>query len=302
MTPNLMRRTAATTGVAWCAVGRLAGAQLPGTAVDPHMVVLTPARPAGEVTVFNPRPMPAEFTVDLRFGYVTTDSSGTPKVELRDGPDSASAAEWITPYPRHFSLLPGMSQVVRLLARPPAAIPDGEYWARLTVHSHDISVAGASVAGAALPIASPRSSVDSSTPRMALRLETATVLPVFFRKGRVSTGVAVEALHAAIDGDSIEVQMTLRRTGNAAFIGVAQIALIDEHGREALHAERQLAVYISATTRLRIPLPPVTRASPHTVRVMLSTQRRDVPLRLVLQAEPIRLQAAVALPEQTALQ
>lgn len=281
---RLARTTVVKTGVTWCAVGRLAGAQLPGVAVDPHMVVLTPARPAGEITVFNPRPFPAEFTVDLRFGYVTTDSSGAPRVELKEGPDSASAAEWITPYPRKFMLAPGAAQLVRLLARPPATIIDGEYWARLTVHSHDVTIgrtpAGTSTTGS-----------GSGTTRAALTLETATVMPVFFRKGAVATGISIERLEAVPDGDSIDVSMSLRRTGNAAFLGVAHVAILDSTGHEAAASDRQLAVYVASATRWRVPLSPALRAGARTVTVALSTLRHDVPTRLVLQATTVRQQA-----------
>ncbi|MGI8548668.1 MAG: hypothetical protein ACR2M1_15290 [Gemmatimonadaceae bacterium] len=276
---RLSRSTALKTGVTWCAVGRLASAQLPGVAVDPHIVVLTPARPAGEITVFNPQPFAAEFNIDLRFGYVTADSSGAPRVELKDGPDSASAAEWITPYPRKFTLAPGAAQLVRLLARPPSTITDGEYWARLTVHSHDASSGrtSAAVAGA-------------ETTRAALTLETATVMPVFFRKGAVATGISIERLTAVPDGDSIDVSMSLRRAGNAAFLGVASVAVLDSTGHEVAKSDRQLAVYVASATRWRVSLSSSLRAEARTVTVALSTLRRDVPTRLVLQAATVRQQ------------
>ncbi|MGI9089989.1 MAG: hypothetical protein ACR2GG_02660 [Gemmatimonadaceae bacterium] len=282
---RLARSTAVKAGVTWCAVGRLAGAQLPGVAVDPHMVVLTPARPAGEITVFNPRPFASEFTVDLRFGYVTTDSSGAPVVELKDGPDSVSAAEWITPYPRKFSLAPGAAQLVRLLAHPPATLADGEYWARLTVHSHDVT------AGRTVGVTS-----GADTTRAALTLETATVMPIFFRKGAVATGISIERLAAVRDGDSIDVSMSLRRAGNSAFLGVARVAVLDSTGHELAATERKLAVYVASATRWRVPLPPSLRASARTVTVALSTLRRDVPTRLVLQAATVRQQAPLISP------
>ncbi|MDQ6737413.1 MAG: hypothetical protein M3Z30_06910, partial [Gemmatimonadota bacterium] len=97
----------ARSGAAWCALGRLAGAQVAGIGVDPHMVVLTEARPSGEITVLNPHARRAEFSVDLRFGFATTDSNGKLMVQLADSADSASAAGFVTPYPRRFALAPG---------------------------------------------------------------------------------------------------------------------------------------------------------------------------------------------------
>jgi hypothetical protein len=248
------------------------------------MVVLTPARPAGEITVLNPRATPAAFTVDLHFGYVTTDSSGAPRVELVAGPDSASAAEWITPYPRRFTLRPGASRIVRLLARAPADISHGEYWARLTVHSHDTSSAPSSVMH------------DTTTRDVRLTLETATVIPVFFRKGDVTTGIQVDSMRASVDGDSVDVRVALTRRGNAAFLGIAHLILLDERGREMAAADRQFAVYRSTANRWRIPVPSQGAAIPSFVNVLISTRRGDIPSRLVLKADVVRHEVAISRP------
>lgn len=281
MTMRLARTTAAGTGIAWCAFGRLAGAQLPGVAIDPHIVVLTQTHPTGEITVFNPRPQATEFTIDLRFGYATTDSTGAARVELKEGPDSASAAEWVTPYPHHFRLAPGAAQLVRLLARSPANLVDGEYWARLTVHSHDAG-------------ATPVSALTSSDPiRMALTLDMATVMPVFFRKGTVATGIEVGKIVATLDGDTVDVRTLLRRSGNAAFLGAAHVAVLDSAGREIRAVDRPLAVYLAAAPRWRIPLTAAMRAAARGVNVVLSTRRHDVPMGLVVQARQVQKQTAI---------
>lgn len=276
MTMRLARTTAAQTGIVWCAFGRLAGAQLPGLAIDPHIVVLTQAHPAGEITVFNPRPQATEFTVDLRFGYATTDANGAARVELKEGPDSSSAAEWVTPYPRRFRLGPGTTQIVRLLARAPANLADGEYWARLTVHSHDAG-------------ATPVSAFTSSdTIRVALSLDMATVMPVFFRKGRVTTGVEMGGVAATLDGEAVDVRTSIQRSGNAAFIGAAHVAVLDSAGREITAVDRPLAVYLAASPRWRIPLTPAMRTAARGVSVVLSTRRHDIPANLVVQAAPVQ--------------
>lgn len=275
-------------GVTWCAVGRIAGAQLPGVGVDPHIVVLTPARPAGQITVFNPRPEPAEFSVDLRFGFATTDSVGAPTVVLRDTGDSASAAEWITPYPRHFTLAPGGTQTVRLLARAPAELTDREYWARLTVHSRPLQLsdpaAGTFVSTPDLHL--PGDVTAAAPPRdtahAALSFETATVLPIFYRKGVTATGVNFEQLSARLDGDSVDVTATLRRIGNAAFIGTARISILAADSSELVSTRRQLAVYTVAAPRWRVAVPGSGEGVPSRVAVTLSTERADVSARLVL--------------------
>lgn len=266
---------AARTGVAWCALGRIAGAQVAGIGVDPHMVVLTAARPAGAITVLNPHAMRAEFSVDLRFGFATTDSTGKLRVELSDGPDSASAAGWIVPYPRRFTLRAGGTRTVRLLARPPAELADGEYWARITVHARDD----------AQPAFVDTS--DATSARVRIAMETATVLPVFFRKGTVSTSVTIGDVEAVAAGNGIDVRATLTRDGNGAFIGVAHIAVRDSGGTTIAGTDRQIAVYRSMRPRWNIAVAPAILSRAASVIIRLSTDRRDVPRDLVLQARPV---------------
>lgn len=266
---------AARTGVAWCALGRIAGAQVAGVGVDPHMVVLTPAHPAGAITVLNPHATRAEFSVDLRFGFATTDSTGRLRVELGDGPDSASAAGWIVPYPRRFTLRAGGTRTVRLLARAPVQIPDGEYWARITVHARDD-------AQPALVDSS-----DTTSARVRITMETATVLPVFFRKGAVSTGVTIGAVDAVASNGGIDVRANLTRNGNGAFIGVAHIIVRDSAGKTIASADRQLAVYRSMRPRWSIAIPQGVSIDGSSVAIRLATDRHDVPSNLLLQAQPV---------------
>lgn len=256
--------------MAWCALGRIAGAQVAGIAVDPHMVVLTSSRPAGAITVLNPHATRAEFRVDLRFGFATTDSAGRLRVELRDGPDSASAADWITPYPSRFTLRPGGTRTIRLLARPPATLLDGEYWARITVHARDDAPA------------SFIDTSDSSSARVRIAMETATVLPIFFRKGTVTTGVTITDLDAIAHEDTVDVSATLTRSGNGAFIGVARLSVQNPNGTTVAKTDRQIAVYRSMRPRWTIALPRDACPEGCKVALRLSTERHDVPQNLLL--------------------
>ncbi len=264
----------ARSGAAWCALGRLAGAQVAGIGVDPHMVVLTEARPSGEITVLNPHARRAEFSVDLRFGFATTDSNGKLMVQLADSADSASAAGFVTPYPRRFALAPGATRTVRLLAKPPRDLPGGEYWARLTVHARDVA-------------APSGEDTDSLAGTVRFSMESATVLPVFFRKGDLSTGVNVSSVEAIASTDAIHVQASLRREGNAAFIGVAHITVRDTTGRTIATADRPLAVYRSMRPRWSVPIPAASCARGCSVTIQLSTRRHDVPRNLLLQPESL---------------
>jgi P pilus assembly chaperone PapD len=240
------------------------------------MVVLTPSHPAGAITVLNPHATRAEFSVDLRFGFATTDSAGRLKVELEDGPDSASAADWVVPYPQRFTLKPGGTRTVRLLARPPKELADREYWARITVHARDDA-----------PPTSLIDTSDATAARVRISMETATVLPIFFRKGAVATGARITSASATVHGNAVDVSATLERIGNAAFIGVAHLSVQDATGREISAVDRPIAIYRTLQPRWTIPLSAEGLLHGATMHIRLSTVRHDVPRNLVLGAAPV---------------
>jgi len=260
---------------AWYALGTLSSGQLPGVAVDPHFVVLSARAPAGKVVVFNPKASAVEVTIQLRYGILTTDANGTPAVRLSDSTDTTSinsAHRWITPYPKTFILNPGQSQAVRLLAKPPTKIADGEYWARLVVHARELA-----------PILPPRATTDS-TLRLGVSIETSTILPVFFRTGQLATGIQIDTLSAHHTGDSLAIHATLTRTGNAAYIGVAHIVVRDAGGAIIADTRKRVAVYGSITPIWRLPWPPTRPLGTYRVSVVLSTERPDAPPGMIVRS------------------
>src|SRR6059058_2689820 len=116
---------------------RRAGAPLAaqGVLVAPHAIYIDHARRSGTVTLYNPNRDAAEVTISTAFGYPVTDSLGHFALRTVDQPDSTlpSAAAWVQAFPRRLTIAPLQRQTVRLLATPPAGLPDGEYWARLII-------------------------------------------------------------------------------------------------------------------------------------------------------------------------
>ena len=165
---------------------------------------------------------------------------------------------------------PKQRQTVRLLARPPAGLPDGEYWARLVV----------SAKGGTVPVSGV---ADSSGVRVALALEIRTVLPLQYRKGRVATGVRTSSLAAAVERDSLAVRVRLDRTGNAAFLGTLRGALVDSTGKVVASLSSPLAVYYDMEPRITAPLPRAgLPAGSYRLKLDVAAQREDLPAELVL--------------------
>lgn len=240
--------------------------------VAPHAVFIDHRTRTGQITLANSSTEPEEVEIELKFGYPTTDSSGNPYVELVEepGPGDHSAAEWIRAYPTRVRLEPGQRQVVRLLARPPADLADGEYWSRIIVTSQ--RVRDAVVADTGL--------------RAGITFRQRTIISATYRKGDVQTGVELTGLGGTVEGDSLITWIGLERSGNAAFLGSVHFEIVDEHDDVARDWQTPIAVYHGINRRMAFPLtglPPGT----YRVRFELSTMREDIPQVNVLPVPPV---------------
>ncbi len=259
-----------------------AGAQ--AILVAPQGVVLSNRARAGSIELYNPSDRASEVTIRAVYGHPTTTPAGDLTLEIVEQPDSTlpSAAGFVDAFPRRLVLLPNQRQTIRLLARPPVGLPDGEYWARLIVSAKD----------AELP--SP-SATDSTTVSVGLTLEVRTIIAVNYRNGAQQTGVQMGVLSATTEGDSLVVRAPMQRTGSAAWIGLTTVKLLAPDGRIVASHTMQTAVYQSISPRFafdrRTLAPGLYR-----IAVDMSTDRPDVTQSTLLRSPPQHAETTVTLP------
>ena len=241
--------------------------------VSPTTLFMDERSRDAQITIGNSGDKPEEATVEIKFGFPDADSAGTPYVRFVDdpGPEFASAAEWIRPFPMRVRLEPGSEQIVRLLARPPADLPDGEYWTRMIVTGR----------GATLSVPT-----TDSTVRAGVNLEIRLVTSVIFRKGRVSTGIRLRSLAAEADGDSISVWASMAREGNAAWYGTADFEVVTTAGRSITRWSMPFSVHYPVRRRFSIPSGALEPGD-YRVRVRLRAERPDLPRERVLSAATV---------------
>lgn len=247
-----------------------------GIVVAPTGVYLDDADPAGVVRLYNPGTDPAEVSVEAIFGYPTTDEDGQVHMDLRPEGDPRSAADWVQILPRRLVIPPGERRAVRVLARPPQELPEGEYWTRLVVTSQ----------GQKLPV----SGVDTTVVQVGLNLRVRTIIALAYRRGQVTTGVEVGAFDPQIVGDSLVVWPELRRQGNAAYIGRMRLELQDADDSVVRSWDSQVAVYETFHRRYAhdvAGLPPGV----YRVVLRLDTEREDIARSERLASVPIELEA-----------
>ena len=257
------------------------------TVVAPHALFIDHRTRSGVLYIQSQGDAPEEVSVALEFGYPVSDSLGGVRIQLIEepGPDEPSAAGWVRALPARAVVAPGARQAVRLLALPPAGLPDGEYWSRVIVASRTAEP--------------PVSASSDASVRVGLTLEMRTITSLTYRKGQVATGVRLDGFAAGIRGDTLDCDLRLARTGNAAYLGQLALVLTAEAGAEAGAAagrwSQAIAVYRELHRRLSFPVGSLAPGR-YTLRLRLSTEREDIPPADVLPAEPVERALELAVP------
>ena len=261
------------------AAGLLAPALVHAVYVSPTAVFMDDRNRNAQVTLGNSSDVPEEVRIELQFGFLDTDSAGTPFIRLIEdpGPEFPSATGWLGVFPQRTRLEPGEKRVVRLFARPPADLPDGEYWSRLIVTSRRAP--------------SPLAPGDTLA-RAGVSLEIRLVTSVTFRKGHVTTALTLRDLAAAAAGDSLVLRLGMDRGGNAAYLGTMHVELVDTQGAVVRRWATPIAVHVPISRRFVFPLEGLA-PGPYLLRLLTEAKRDDVQEGGVLPAPPVADSIAV---------
>ena len=263
------------------AAGSARAVSAQGVIVAPHAIYLDHRTRSASITLYNPGAKAAEVAISTFFAYPVTDSLGHFTLFTPDSIESAmrSATDWIEAFPRRMTIAPLQRQTIRLLARPPHGLADGEYWSRIMI----------SAKGGALPV----SGADSGNIEIGLTLEVRTIIPLIYRKGQLQTGISISGLRSEVEGDSLRVRVRLERQGRSAYIGTARGTLVNEHGTTVSTFEQPIAVYYDAQPVFSLPVAPAGR---YTLRLEVATERSDIATEQLLRAPVARDSLTVTLP------
>jgi hypothetical protein len=255
-----------------------------GVMVAPHAVYIDHRVRSGSVLLYNPGTERVEVTISTIFGYPTTDSSGAIKLDTLVRDSAVSALDWIQAFPRRLTVGPRERQTVRLLARPPAGLADGEYWLRLVIAAQAgrVPISGVS---------------DTTAIQVGLTLEVRTIIGVNYRKGPVTTGVALSNVRAQVVGDSLITRSRLERRGNAAFVGTVRATLLDSAGAIRSSFTSPIGVYTTMEPRIGTPLaPPGLPRGRYWLRYEVVAEREDLDPTVVLKASAVRDSVQLVIP------
>jgi hypothetical protein len=136
---------------------------------------------------------------------------------------------------------------------------------------------------------------DSSGIQASLAVEIRSVVGLFYRKGKVRTGVEVDRLRAGVEGDSLVGRARLTRQGDAAFVGSLRMALRDSAGSTLSASLLPLGVYYTLEPRFSLPLAGVP-AGRYELSVEAVSSRPDLPADMLLATVPVRRSVEVLVP------
>jgi hypothetical protein len=249
----------------------------------PHALFIDHHTRSGILYVQNPGDDIEEVSIALEYGYPASDSVGGVYIQLiPDPPPGApSAAGWVRALPQKIRVLPGARQAVRLLAQPPADLPDGEYWSRIIVTSHAAQA--------------PVQVTEDQAVRVGLTLEMRTITSLIYRKGELSTGVELNDFAVESAGDTLVAAVKVARRGTGAYLGKVEFVLTNQQGHEVGGWEQAIAVYFDLFRRYSLPTKGLA-PGPYTLAVRLSTERTDIAQAQLLPAEPVERKVALMVP------
>jgi len=258
--------------VATGALGRPAAAQV---VVAPKMITLSDQERFASVYVENRTNRPQEVQLDFQFGYPVTDSVGSVSMEYNDAAaaDSLDIGRFVRTYPKRFLLPPGQRQRVRLALQPPDDVPDGMYWSRLSF------------------IASQYQEETPPAERTAvqtrIRYRFKQVISVFYRHGKLATGLRFEKMRSSRDQENIYITSQVDRTGNAPYLGTATLEVVNDSTEAVVMTQsNKAAVYFGMTHRFAIAQPDL-QAGTYRARLTYKTRRKDLPSSELVPAEPV---------------
>ena len=233
-----------------------------GVVITPHFVFVSARDKSTTIDLYNSGGVTADISLSTVFGTYKTDSVGGIVVVADTNPraDAPSAARWFDVYPRHVALRANSHQVIKVLAVPPAGLPDGEYRTRLIV--------------AAKSDAPPPAAQATTT--IALNVEIQTSLSMIYRQGAMSSGVKISDVRATVNGDYLDVRMRLEKTGNASFFGKLRGGLVETTGRVIAPLDVNLAMNETMEPRFRLPLGAL-KSGTYSLRLNISSDRVDIP-------------------------
>ncbi len=208
--------------------------------VAPTRIVLD-GRKGAEIVLNNIGEEPATYRVSVEFRRMNTDGN------LEDVSDPTAtdktAADMIIYAPRRVTLAPHEPQAIRIAARPPQGLPDGEYRVHMLFR--------------AIPPATPVVQASAPAEEKGLRFQLTPIygvtIPVIVRLGNLqaTAGIANVRLEKKDGGQAVSLDLV--RSGSRSTFG--EVRVLKAGVKDPVAIQKAVAVYTEIGSRhLEVPV------------------------------------------------
>jgi P pilus assembly chaperone PapD len=208
--------------------------------VAPTRIVLD-GRKGAEIILNNIGEEPATYRVSVEFRRMTPDG-GLIDVTAPTA-DDQKAADMVVYAPRKVVLAPHQPQAIRIAARPPQGLPDGEYRVHLLFR--------------AIPPANPVVQAAAAEPAKGLRFQLTPVygvtIPVIVRLGNLQATAGIGNVHLEQKDGKPFVALDLSRSGERSTFG--EVRVLRAGVKNPIAIQKAVAVYTEIGLRhLAVPI------------------------------------------------
>jgi hypothetical protein len=211
----------------------IAGLHAPASAgvgdllVAPKRIVLD-GRRGTEIVLNNIGDQPATYRISIEFRRMTAE--GTLVDVENPTPQDQTAADMIVYAPRRVMLAPHQPQSIRIAARPPQGLADGEYRVHLLFR--------------AVPPATPVAPSDGE-PVKGLHLQLIPIygvtIPVIVRLGNLQVTAAISNVAVEKNDGKAEIGLDLSRAGSRSTFG--EVLVLKPGLKNPIAIQKAIAVY-----------------------------------------------------------
>ena len=250
--------------------------------VAPSMLFIEAKSGIGNLYITNNSASPQEVSIGFAFGFPDADSAGNATMNYSDtiAAKTFSLNPMVRAYPRSFLLGAKQEQTVRLQVRTSTAAKGAFYFTRVKITSNQKS---ADVG---------RKSTDSVTTQINFKFDQ--ILPVFYRKGNVSTGLIVHDVSTAVKDKKLTVVADVERTGTTPFIGSMKAELYSPANERVALSEATASIYFHMKNKMELDLSKAGKGQ-HRLVLTFETKRSDVAKEDLVQAPPVTKEVTVYL-------
>jgi P pilus assembly chaperone PapD len=219
-----------------------------------------------------------EVNISFEFGYPGSDSTGNLRMIADSGEIKSryDLGDNLRAFPKAMVLGPYEQQTVRVQARPMNDRPDGVYFTRLIVTTQSIAEDVETV-------------MDEEGIETRINYVLRQNIPVFFRKGAVTTDLQVQKVDLQQEEGKLVAIATLLPNGNAPYSGSVEAFLRNSNGEIVAQQQQSVVAYFEVLRRVELMLPEGgLPPGVYTLEMHYQTRRRDISASDLVQAPPVK--------------